>query len=1137
MNLNEETALIGVFSQQNLYKTLSSINNTPEYSIFKPLIDFTDSFYENLVQNNLEKCTSILINYINNIKETNDLSLYYCIKSIFHFININPKNIKIIIEIFQFIQEYFQSTYSNSFALTSAIEENIHKYQKYSLQYSNIPQLFLNQNKITETQIDSLISIYPKDSLELFLKDDDLESLKFFMNTNNSFSTKYLIVIGQNSPLSFVKTKPASKEVNLLDFCAFYGSHNCFKYLCLEGFQLTNSITNFSIAGGNSEIIHIIEQNSIPFNSCFRTSIQYHHFHLSEWLLSNYKCEMFPLSECLHFCDYRAFLFLLLNGVPPFFTEISSLYLICDEEKVNAKAIELLLENEHDPNYTFTYPSNYKQQHDNDVESCLYALCKSQNTNLEALEILLEYGADVNFGEKKPIFELCSHSKTKSEALKLLLDHKADVNSYYRKYRGTPFQTPLALLCHQDTQDSSSIKLLIDYGANINKGEEDERHKLIRTPIQILCSKENPNYEGIKILIEHGADFSNCLYLLCSSNSSNGSVINQINIKNSKTDLLSNYQNNFKAMKLIIEKGCDVNQIFNNITPLFALCSKFSFRLDAIELLLKNGADPNKGIMTPLYALCSNNNGINIQAIQLLIKYHADVNKEYNKRTPLCALFFNKEINLEAINLLLDNGADVNKGSCSPLFTICSQTNPNIEIIKKLIQKGANINSLSETTQKVTPIYALCRQQTNINLEIIKLLIENGADLNLGLRTPIFALSSHNEINFEAIKLLIENGADINKECNSHTPFYALCSNESINVEIINYFIHKNVNLNQEDNGRTPLFALLTHKNPNIEIIKLLIENGADLNKGKKTPLSYVLSQEIVNMKLLKFLVDNGADVSKESEENIDQFETPLYILCKRELIDHSLLKFLLDNGADIDKGLLNDKKAIIETPIFALCNRKIISNEDIKLLADRGADVNIECYGMTPLSTLCTKNNVPISLIQQLLSKGADPNKGDKLPLHILCSKKFHNIEHIKLLITYGANINIENDNQTILFKLCSEQKPDINLIKLLIEKGADVNKGHQDNDGKTIITPLFAACNQETVYLELIQLLIRNGADVNKKCFDKSPLVSLFLKNDFNYEAIQLLIDNGAIIDQMIHKIAIIKKDNKLISLTAKN
>ena len=47
--------------------------------------------------------------------------------------------------------------------------------------------------------------------------------------------------------------------ISLIDFCCFFGSLKCFKYLLLNKGKITEKTLKYSIAGGNQEIINILQ--------------------------------------------------------------------------------------------------------------------------------------------------------------------------------------------------------------------------------------------------------------------------------------------------------------------------------------------------------------------------------------------------------------------------------------------------------------------------------------------------------------------------------------------------------------------------------------------------------------------------------------------------------------------------------------------------------------------------------------------------------------------------------------------------------------------------------------------------------------------------------------------------------------
>ena len=60
---------------------------------------------------------------------------------------------------------------------------------------------------------------------------------------------------------------------SLIDFCCFFGSLKCFKYLLLNKCEITKKTLKYSIAGGNQEIINILKENGHSFEECLETSV------------------------------------------------------------------------------------------------------------------------------------------------------------------------------------------------------------------------------------------------------------------------------------------------------------------------------------------------------------------------------------------------------------------------------------------------------------------------------------------------------------------------------------------------------------------------------------------------------------------------------------------------------------------------------------------------------------------------------------------------------------------------------------------------------------------------------------------------------------------------------------------------
>ncbi|MCB2292369.1 ankyrin repeat domain-containing protein [Clostridium algoriphilum] len=142
--------------------------------------------------------------------------------------------------------------------------------------------------------------------------------------------------------------------------------------------------------------------------------------------------------------------------------------------------------------------------------------------------------------------------------------------------------------------------------------------------------------------------------------------------------------------------------------------------------------------------------------------------------------------------------------------------NNDISSVKKLIQKGVNINSKDELG--FTPISQSIKMK---NLELTKYLISENADINTLVKSE--------------------------KTC-------LILAVETNRIDLVNLVIPKIKDINAKDNdGETALEEAV--KTDNKDIVELLISKEANLNTmdaQKSTPLSVIKSESMMNLLLSK---------------------------------------------------------------------------------------------------------------------------------------------------------------------------------------------------------------------------------------------------------------------------------------------
>ena len=82
-------------------------------------------------------------------------------------------------------------------------------------------------------------------------------------------------------------------ETRLIEYTAFFGSTQIFKYLYKNGVELTSSLWLYGIHSDNAEMIHLLEENEVEppnqsYEECIKESIKCHHNDIFNYLQSNH---------------------------------------------------------------------------------------------------------------------------------------------------------------------------------------------------------------------------------------------------------------------------------------------------------------------------------------------------------------------------------------------------------------------------------------------------------------------------------------------------------------------------------------------------------------------------------------------------------------------------------------------------------------------------------------------------------------------------------------------------------------------------------------------------------------------------------------------------------------------------------
>ena len=185
-----------------------------------------------------------------------------------------------------------------------------------------------------------------------------------------------------------------------------------------------------------------------------------------------------------------------------------------------------------------------------------------------------------------------------------------------------------------------------------------------------------------------------------------------------------------------------------------------------------------------------------------------------------------------------------------------ASNNGQIEVIQKLLLKGANINA-QDSIGRTPLICAIDRWRVYICY---------------GPRLTILGKSAH----LNAIKYLIDEGADVNiaDTFDIATPLHKALAYCNRNIEIISLLISAGADVNfKNGDGETPLHSILLeqtwvdsdkYKEEEFQITKLLVSAGADIyTKFENSSLLDIALQNNKNEKIISYLTEKGLSKSE----------------------------------------------------------------------------------------------------------------------------------------------------------------------------------------------------------------------------------------------------------------------------------
>ncbi|CAB0043887.1 unnamed protein product [Trichogramma brassicae] len=426
------------------------------------------------------------------------------------------------------------------------------------------------------------------------------------------------------------------------------------------------------------------------------------------------------------------------------------------------------------------------------------------------------------------------------------------------------------------------VRALLRYKADVNIESQEDM-----SPLSNLFQGGNNHrlrVEIFKLLLEHGAnvdrvdfDRDTILHLIFRSDAWRPNLMEAVEL-------------------LLFKCRIDVNaKNVNGHTPLHVAVGH-CIDAKAIELLLKNGANPNivdlRG-MAPINSICAEPDlsAYHLQIVQLLVRHRANLDIRNNEGyTPMMDLLRSTESHkwrLQIFKLLVDSGANARLAQTAGLNTIGHYVfhtyakSPNIvPTVEQLLKSGVDLNAQNKKGWTALH-FAATRCQT---LEPIELLLKNGADPNLydGRRRTVLHWIGRLRSSLESqkftghhikmIELLVEHGADLRLR------------DGKLNCPRVELLLGA-----RDEESRSKLYSLFLKYDPdNIKPAKytrMLLHNIFDVTDDFSSI-----------EKLAEFLIRYAGNVNEEDKKGRVLLHGAVNML----RADH--VEFLLNNGADANQ-------------------------------------------------------------------------------------------------------------------------------------------------------------------------------------------------------------------------------------------
>nr|XP_058942638.1 putative ankyrin repeat protein RF_0381 [Pocillopora verrucosa] len=419
---------------------------------------------------------------------------------------------------------------------------------------------------------------------------------------------------------------------------------------------------------------------------------------------------------------------------------------------------------------------------------------------------------------------------------------------------------------------------------------------------------------------------------------------------------------NEAIIETLLSSGLDINSRSNDgTTPLMMAAATGQEK--TVDLLLSKGADPHLKNFMGRNLLHAAAEGGNSSIVMRALSCDIDINsKDDCSATPLIIAV--KQNHIEIVKYLLQKGADISlttEDKKRNALHIASQEG-SVAVIEMLL--SYDLRPDSRDGKGNTP---LARAAACGHIEAVNCLLKHGADPLLkgqdGRNLLHFAAQSGNVI---IIETMLSKGFDIDARDETLGVTPLMVSIASGKLEAAKYLLEKGADKSLKTTpGKLPLLSIASVAG-SIAAVEMLLSHGCNIDARDSegnTPLMH--ATRLGNTEVVEYLLAQGANPLLRNTSDLG-------LLHLAAFSDNALtIKAVLSKNLDINAS----RTVLGITPLlFCLGQGKL---EAANYLLAEGADENLKSKdGLTVLSAAAMSGNV--AAIEMLLKRGHNPNSRD---------------------------------------------------------------------------------------------------------------------------------------------------------------